>query len=422
MFLDDFSQKTVLQILSSFTKGQLILTMPDGNIHSFGGELQSSPARLNVRDNSFFQKVLFYGDIGFGEAYMDGLWDSEDITALISWMLLNYAHNPGVAGGKKLLSFNLLKFANRLIHLFRKNTKAQSQKNISEHYDLSNEFFELFLDESMTYSSAYYPSGRSSLEDSQLEKYRWLAEKVGIRRGMEVLEIGCGWGAFASFLATEFGCNVTGLTLSKRQLEKAQLRIKNAGLENKVKFLLQDYRDVQGQFDAIVSVEMIEAVGHEFLPDYFAQCHRLLKPQGVLGLQAIICPDSRYESGRKSVDWIQKHIFPGGQLPSISALLEAANKTGDLYLQHAENFGLHYARTLQEWRDKFEARLYAVRRLGFDDRFIRKWRYYLCYCEAAFAMRNINVTHLVFTRPNNTSYSLPIERPFQMAQNNIRVA
>jgi len=305
----------------------------------------------------------------------------------------------------KAAAFHALKLLNRFAHWRRRNTPRNSRRNISEHYDLSNDFYSLWLDETMTYSSAWF-QGEESLRSAQENKYHRLCEKLRLEPGMEVLEIGCGWGGFSIYAAHNFGVRITAITISEAQYDKARKRVSEEGLDGQVEILLCDYRDVRGQFDAIASIEMLEAVGHEFLKSFFKQCHRLLKPTGRVGLQVIICPDSRYEAMRKSVDWIKKHIFPGGQLPSVKALVDSVNATGDLYLQHLESFGLHYARTLELWRERFNRQRDAVMAMGFDETFLRKWNYYLAYCEAAFATRNINVSQMILSRPNNTEFSL----------------
>ncbi len=407
--LDRFSKQTVLKLLKSFSNGSLQLVLEDGEQLSIGHQFSTVRADLQIRDHRFYRHCLLYGDIGFGEAYMQGWWTSDHLTALLRYLILNLRQIPGMSGSSRHGIWNLFKFLNRFSHLLRRNNRSNARRNIREHYDLSNEFFALFLDRGLTYSSAFYAPQANTLEMAQAEKYRRLAEKMGLRAGHQVLEIGCGWGGFALYAAGSLGCRVHGITLSRKQLEIASQRVAHAHLQDQVTLEYRDYRDVQGQYDAIVSIEMLEAVGFEYLPAYFAQCHRLLKPTGVLGLQVIISPDSRTADARRNVDWIQKHIFPGGYLPSIAAINQAVNATGDLYLQHLENFGLHYARTLADWRKLFLARQDAVRALGFDDVFLRKWEYYLCYCEAAFAMRNINVTQLVYTRPNNTTFALPEE-------------
>ncbi|MDP0501367.1 MAG: cyclopropane-fatty-acyl-phospholipid synthase family protein [Verrucomicrobiota bacterium JB022] len=406
-------------ILKQFRHGHLKVVLPDGKERHFGQPPQecapyddpkSPVAELQIRDDRFFRYIVWGGEIGFGEAYMAGLWDSPDVTHLLRFFLANIDTVPGFGdAGRKPMLFNLAKGANWLKHLGRRNSRENSKRNIEEHYDLSNEFYHLWLDETWSYSSAYFPHPEMDLAEAQREKYRRLCRKLQLKPGMKVLEIGCGWGGFALTAAREFGCHVKGITISEAQFEVAVKRVNEAGLNDRIHLDLIDYRDVQGQFDAIVSIEMLEAVGHEYLKTFFTQCHRLLAPHGVLGLQVILAPDSRYEEGRKQADFIKKHVFPGGQLPSLTAMQQAMLSSGELFLQHLETFGQHYARTLRCWRDQFEHRLHDVKELGFDQPFIRKWRYYLCYCEAAFAMRSINVGQMVYTRPNNPYYFTPEE-------------
>jgi cyclopropane-fatty-acyl-phospholipid synthase len=280
-----------------------------------------------------------------------------------------------------------------------------SRRNISRHYDLNNEFFRLFLDPTLTYSSAYFCREGMNLEDAQIAKYERLCRLLRLKSSDHVLEIGSGWGANAIYMSRHYGCRVTSVTISEEQYRLASERVREAGLDNRVTIQLKDYRVIEAidaRFDKIVSVEMLEAVGHSYMDEYFAKCHALLKKDGILALQVITCPDSRYESLRKGIDWIQKHIFPGSLLPSVGAINNAVNRTGDLTLVDLKDLGLHYAQTLRAWYDQFNSRLSEIRSLGFDEHFVRKWNYYLCYCEAAFAMRNIHVMQLVYTRPNNT--------------------
>jgi len=409
----NISQSIILNILSSFQRGSLRVILADGTTRMFGdpNAAPNETVELRIVRPRFFRRVLLNGEIGFGEAYMDGDFEASDVVDLIRFFLANVETTPGLSGSRaRPLAYNLLSGFNRLRHVMRRNTRSNSRRNIRDHYDLSNDFYSLWLDHSLTYSSAFFERPDEPLERAQLNKYRRLCEKVGLQPGMRILEIGCGWGGFALFAAREFGVHVTALTISREQFERARQRVTEAGLDDRVDIRFCDYRDIQGKFDAIVSIEMLEAVGHGFLETFFAQCHRLLAPTGVLALQVITCPDSRYEQSRKNADWIKMHIFPGGQLPSLTAISTALNRTGDLTLQHLENFGLHYARTLRAWRDAFNARIDDVRRLGFDDIFVRKWNFYLAYCEAAFASRNINVAQMVFARPNNTCFALPGER------------
>jgi cyclopropane-fatty-acyl-phospholipid synthase len=396
-------QRIVFSVFEKFKKGTLHLTLPDGNTYLIG-ESNEVTCSIHIKNNNFFKRCVLYGDIGFGEAYVDGDWDTDDVTSVIKWVILN-VESSGVLSGTKTKSIlaNLLKPINRMIHKFNSNTKTGSQKNISYHYDLSNDFYKLWLDKSMTYSCGIFETKDSSLYESQQLKYQKLCEDLALKETDHVLEIGCGWGGFAEYAATNYGCRITGVTISKEQLKFAKERIKNAGLEDKVDLRFQDYRDIDGKFDKIVSIEMLEAVGAEFYPKFFEKCSSLLKPEGLLSIQVITSPDSRFESFRKGVDWIQKYIFPGSLLPSTTALNEAALKTSDFQLYHLRDIGPHYARTLKEWRVRFFNRHEEIKKLGFDEKFSRMWNYYLCYCEAAFISRNISDIQITYIRPNNTS-------------------
>ncbi len=384
-------------------KGRLYLTLPDGEQITIGNGKGNISASIVLNSDEFYKRIILFGDIGFGEAYVDGLWDSDNITNVINWVLLNIENAPGVSGSNiQTLSLNLLKLYNKLSHFKRANTLEGSRKNISAHYDLNNDFFASFLDPTMTYSSAYFYKDGLSLQEAQLAKYERLCRQLHLKPTDHVLEIGSGWGGNAIYMAKTYGCKVTSLTISEEQHKMAVERVEAEGLSERVKILLKDYRLMEGVFDKIVSVEMLEAVGFSFMDVYFKKCHDLLKKNGILAIQVITSPDSRYESLRKGVDWIQKHIFPGSLLPSVGAINNAVNRTGDLTMVDLKDIGLDYAKTLKLWYDAFNANLGKVKALGFDDTFIRKWNYYLCYCEAAFVMRNINVMHLVYSRPNNT--------------------
>jgi len=397
-----FYQDVVLKALSQMNKGTLYLTLPDGESFTMGNGEGNVSARISICDAEFYKRVILYGDIGFGEAYVDGLWETDNITNVIKWVLLNVENAPGVSGSKvEAIGLNLLKWFNKIYHSKRANTINGSRKNISEHYDLNNDFFASFLDPTMTYSAAYFYKDGLTLEEAQYAKYERLCKQLHLKSTDHVLEIGSGWGGNAIYMAKNYGCKVTSLTISEEQHKLACERVAAAGLSDRVQILLQDYRLIDGQFDKIVSVEMLEAVGHKYLDEYFRRCHELLKKSGILAIQVITSPDSRYDSLRKGVDWIQKHIFPGSLLPSVAAINAAINRTGDMTLVDLKDIGTDYATTLKLWYDRFNANLPTVRDLGFDDRFIRKWNYYLCYCEGAFAMRNINVMHLTYTRPNN---------------------
>lgn len=395
-------RKIVLQILSKMNKGELQVTFPEGEAKTFGGEDKSVKANIKIINPHFYKRIVLFGDIGFGEAYVDGDWETDSITNVISWMILNVENNPAVSGsGSKFSPISLLKILNRTYHKLNMNTKMKSKKNISEHYDLNNDFFKLWLDESMTYSSAIFTDGNEDLHKAQIEKYDRICRELKIKPSDHILEIGSGWGGFSIYVAENYGCRVTTTTISEEQFKYAKNLIAEKKLGNKIEILLKDYRELSGSYDKIVSIEMLEAVGHEFLPKYFAKINDVLKPDGAAALQVITSQDSNYNQLRKGVDWIQKHIFPGSLLPSIAAINSAVNKTSNLYLHDLKNFGLNYARTLKMWREKFNARLSDVYKLNFDNSFIRKWNYYLSYCEAAFAMRNISVVQIIYTRPNN---------------------
>ncbi|MEP6662922.1 MAG: cyclopropane-fatty-acyl-phospholipid synthase family protein [Verrucomicrobiota bacterium] len=396
--------KLVVGSLEKMTLGTLHLELPNGEKMTIGDGKANVVANVRIVRESFFKRCVLFGDIGFGEAYVDGDWDTNDITAVISWFILNIENAPSMSGSRsRQAGLNFLKLLNRAQHLLRPNSIKTSRKNISEHYDLGNDFYALWLDPTITYSSALFQSADQSLEQAQTAKYDALCQKLRLKFSDHVLEIGSGWGGFACHAAKNYGCKITTVTISQEQFYFAKERFVREGVSDRVRISLEDYRNISGQFDKIVSIEMIEAVGEAYLDTYFAKCNSLLRKDGLLALQMITCPDSRYDSLRKNVDWIQKHIFPGSLLLSIGRVNQSLSRTGDLFFQQLDDLGLSYARTLREWFVRFNAQLPAVRKLGFDERFIRKWNYYLCYCEAAFAARNITVVQALFTRPNNAN-------------------
>lgn len=396
-------EKIVFSALKRFKKGNLALTLPSGNTIKIG-DGDGISTSLIIKNEDFFKKVVFHGDVGFGESYIDGDWETNDLTTLIKWAIQN-AETSGVISGSRFkdMSLNLLGQFNKLTHFLNKNSKKGSQSNISYHYDLSNDFYELMLDDTMMYSCGIFETNESTLKEAQLKKLETLCHDLDIRPGDHILEIGCGWGGFAIYATTHFDCKVTGVTISKEQYNFALDKIKMLNLEDKITLLLKDYRDLEGQFDKVVSIEMIEAVGHEFLPTYFQKINQLLKKDGVAVIQAITSPDSRYDSFRKGVDFIQKHIFPGSLLPSVRAMNEACRKT-DLHLQNLRDIGPDYARTLRIWDEKVDLNKDKIKQIGMDETFFRKWKYYLCYCEAAFEERNISDVQVTFIKPNNTKY------------------
>jgi cyclopropane-fatty-acyl-phospholipid synthase len=400
--------------LADMNQGRLRVELPDGEAREFGDPAAITrlvapavvnTALLRVKRPAFFKKCVLGGDIGFAESFIDGDWETPDLTALIGWFILNIDQAPTLTGSKRarLVFANLLLGANRLGHLLRPNSRDMARRNIREHYDLSNDFFALWLDPTMMYSAARWANPETTLEQAQFAKNESLCRKLRLQPTDHVLEIGTGWGGWSIHAAQQHGCRVTTVTISQQQHDLAVQRIAQAGLADRIEVRLQDYRDIAGTFDKIVSIEMLEAVGHKFLPDYAAACHRLLKRDGLLALQYITYPDGRYEQLRRGVDFIQKHIFPGSLLLSVNRMNNLLAEHGDFVLHSMEDFGRDYAITLRAWRAGFAKKLDQVRALGFDDRFIRKWHYYLCYCEAAFALRNISVVHTVHTRPNNLS-------------------
>lgn len=393
-----FYETMIIRLFSGMPKGRLSVQWHDGREMIFGNGNEVK-ANIRVTNPAFFTKCTLYGDIGFAESYMDGDWHTSSIADIITWFIINLNDNPALTGkGFKKYAANLFRIANKWYHAARENTIDGSRKNISEHYDLGNDFYKLFLDKTMTYSSAIFKSEDQSLEDAQFEKYDRLCRVLKINSNDHVLEIGSGWGGFAVHAAKNYGCKVTTVTISQEQFKYAKERIANEGLSNQIDIRIQDYRTIEGSFDKIVSIEMLEAVGHDYMPVYFDKCNSLLKPGGSFGIQVITSRDKRYKEFRKDVDFIQKHIFPGSQTPSITAIHEAVNKVSELSLYDLKDIGLDYAKTLRMWFDAFNRQLAEVKKLGMDERFIRKWNYYLQYCESAFALKHITVLQLVYAK------------------------
>ncbi len=361
----------------------------------FGDAECTTPAILMVRSPKFYRRIVTGGGLGAAESYIQGEWDSTDLCELLQVL----GRNSSVLSSVNGTLANLLKPIRLAANWFQRNTKAGSRRNISAHYDLSNDFFALMLDPSMTYSSAVFARPEMTLAEAQHEKYDRICRKLDLKPADHVLEIGTGWGGMAIHAAKNYGCRVTTTTISAQQHQLAKARIHEAGLEDRITLLQQDYRDLTGSYDKLISIEMIEAVGEQYLPGYFAQCSKLLKPDGAMALQAITIPDHRFDAYRRSVDFIQRYIFPGGFLPSIGAIGKSLAKSTDFRFFHSEDFGPHYAETLLQWRENFWQAIDRVRQLGFDRRFIRTWEYYLCYCEAGFRERLIGVSQLVLTKP-----------------------
>ncbi len=371
--------RAMLGVARRISIGELAVSLPDGTRHVFGDPATGGRGELRVHDMAAITRILRGGDIAAGEAYMDGLWSSPDLATLAKVASVNRDALGLTRGWYRIPA----KLAKTVAHRARRNTVGQARKNIEAHYDLGNEFYRLFLDESLTYSSAVFATPAQSLADAQRNKYRLMAERAGLSAGQHVLEIGTGWGGFALYAAGELDCRVTTVTVSKAQHELATERVRAAGLQDRVEVLLRDYREIEGQFDAIVSIEMLEAVGAEFFETYFQVCDRALKPGGLMSLQTIAFPDVAYLPQARGANWIQTYIFPGGLLPSLAQIERSLHGTR-LLVRRVEDIAPHYVRTLATWRETFLRRLDEVRSMGFDQRFIRMWEYYLSISEAAF--------------------------------------
>ncbi len=387
--------KLVINLFNKIKTGGLTFYLPDGNARHFGDKNSPLQAQMTIHDYRFFKDAVLGGDVGLGEAYMKSLWDTDDIPALFSVLIKN---RPALANGNMATAW-LVRQKDRLMHALHANTLIGSRRNIGEHYDLSNDFFQTFLDPTMLYSCGIYRGESDTCEDAQHRKLQSIIDKAHIESTDHVLEVGCGWGGFAIEAVKQTGCRVTGITVSKEQYHLAQERVLQAGLQDKITILFKDYRHVAGLFDKIVSIEMLEAVGHKYLGTFFTACDKLLKPAGRLVIQVITIPDQRYEFYRRNTDWIQKHIFPGGHLPSVTAMSQAVTRHTSLLMEQLEDIGTHYARTLKDWRESFMRNLDKVNSLGFDEVFQRKWIYYLAMCEAAFRERATGDIQVVFRKP-----------------------
>ena len=392
--MESLCMKLVDRQLARIVKGHLAVQLPDGGIKNYGD--QSAPIVLKVNRYRFFTRLVSAGNIGLGEAWTEGDWDSTQLTGILQLFIDNMESLKPTG-----LSTGVAKrFQHLLQHALNRNTVTGSRRNIHAHYDLGHEFYHQFLDhETMMYSCALFPSGQESLAEAQRLKIQRLIERAGIESGHHVLEIGCGWGGFAIEAARRTGCRVTGITISAEQFQFATARVAAEGLQDRVNIVMCDYRKMTGQYDRIVSIEMLEAVGHAYYGTFFGTCDRLLKPGGRVVLQVIAIPDQRYEAYRRNPDWIQKHIFPGGMLPSLTELAKAMTRHSSFIVDHLENIGIHYAETLRRWKSAFEANGGQLIQMGYDGVFQRKWIYYLSYCEAGFQSRFINDLHLTLVRP-----------------------
>lgn len=397
------AKRLILRLLRQLQFGALVIH--DGTQRYEFGEAAATAsivARIDVHDGALYREVLLRGSIGAGESYMEGHWSSPDLTLVVRVLVLNMHlldDMDGFALSPRKLITAASKFSLRLYHALRPNSRRGSRRNIAAHYDLGNDFYALFLDPSMMYSAAIFPRADSSLEQASSYKIDRICKKLQLQPHDHLLEIGTGWGGLALHAAQRYGCRVTTTTISQQQFDFARQRIAAAGLSDRVTVLLQDYRDLAGTYDKLVSVEMIEAVGHRYYRDYFVRCAALLKANGLMLIQAITIPDQRYDRARRSVDFIQRHIFPGGALPSLTVIAQTTARNSDLTISGIEEITQHYARTLQAWRQRFLAQLERVRALGYDERFIRMWQFYLCYCEGGFLERSIGTHQIVLAKP-----------------------
>lgn len=395
--LNGLARKAVLQRLEQLTEGELVLVEGSQRLY-FGSATGNGPrAHITVQDPQFYSEIAFGGSIGAGEAYMSGYWQCDDLVALIRLLLRNRHVIDQMEGGLARMTAPLQK----LFHRINRNSREGARRNIAAHYDLGNDFFALWLDQTMMYSSAIFQDPETSLHQAQLYRLDRICQKLDLQAGDHVIEIGTGWGGFAIHAAQNYGCRVTTTTISQEQYQKARQRVVDAGLHDRITLLRDDFRDLEGRFDKLVSIEMIEAIDHKLFDTFFRKCSDLLKADGAMLIQAITIADQRYEEYRRSVDFIQRYIFPGSGLPSSAVMTDSVSRQTDMRLLDLEDIGLHYATTLNHWRRRFLAQLDEVRRQGYPESFIRMWEFYLCYCEGAFEQRAISDVQILFSKPDS---------------------
>ena len=387
-------RRGVLRQMARLKHGQLVV-VEDGERMLFGAPGSALVGEIHILDAAAWGMVASNGSIGAGEAFIHGDWSSPGLTAVVRVFVSNLDVLDAMEGGLARVGRPLVQG----LHWLNRNTRNGSQKNIAAHYDLGNDLFEQFLDPTMMYSAAQFLTPEDDLEQAQLNKLERICQKLALKPSDHLLEIGTGWGSMALYAAQNYGCRVTTTTLSKEQYAFTAKRIEQLGLQDQVTLLLKDYRDLTGEYDKLVSIEMIEAVGHRFLPTYFKQCAQLLKSNGLMLLQAITIREQRYEQAKRGVDFIQRYIFPGGALPCVQKMLEIVGRDTDMNLLHMEDFGLHYAKTLRLWHENFRRAHGRLSELGYDDYFLRLWEFYLCYCEGGFLERTIGTAQLLLAKP-----------------------
>ena len=393
--LNGWASALLQRLLAQLQWGEIVLA--DGEVNRFGRATDDFPVsvRIDVEHPSFYGNAIFGGSLGAAESYMAGAWRCSDLVGLVRIMVRNRHVLDGLDGGLSLITAPIRK----LLHAWNRNTEEGSQRNIAAHYDLGNDFFKLFLDETLMYSCALFEHPGITLREAQIAKLDRICQKLDLKSGDQVIEIGTGWGSFAIHAATHYGCHVTTTTISEKQYQLASERIRKAGLEDRIQLLKLDYRKLDGQYDKLVSIEMIEAVGHHYFQAFFRKCAELLKSDGLMLLQAITLNDREYRRARDEVDFIKRHIFPGSCIPAITALLGAATRASDLQLIRLDDIGPHYAVTLRAWREAFLSCLEEVRAQGYSESFIRLWEFYLAYCEGGYEERALGDVQMLMAKP-----------------------
>ena len=396
--LDGLAKKILLKRLQDLIDGELVI-FDNGEMHTFGKTTERCSLRIQiiVKDSRFYGDITFGGSIGAGEAYMSNYWETNDLTGLIRLFIMNRHVLESMEGGLARLTVPVQKG----LHWLNRNTQTGSRRNIAAHYDLGNDFFSLMLDQTMMYSSAVFANPEMSLYKAQVNRLDTVCHKLDLHPSDHLLEIGTGWGGLSIHAAKYYGCKVTTTTISREQYELACERVESEGLTDKVTVLFEDYRDLEGKYDKLVSIEMIEAVGHQYYDTYFKKCSDLLKPDGMMLLQAITIADQNYDAAKNSVDFIQRYIFPGSCIPSNTVILSSVTRSSDMRLYNLTDIGPHYATTLNKWRESIDRNIDEIKSMGYSDEFIRMWEFYLCYCEGGFIERAISDVHMLLVKPDN---------------------
>tara|TARA_B110000116_G_C16786985_1_gene561453 strand:- start:1429 stop:2607 length:1179 start_codon:yes stop_codon:yes gene_type:complete len=386
--------KFITNYLNQISIGYLIVLFPDGSKKYFGDSQSNLQTELHIKDYSLLKNLLLRGEIALGEGYINGLWECDNIANLLKLFVLNFQQT----GRLKPKFQGLFTLLDKITHRFKRNTITKAKDNISAHYDLGNDFFQMFLDDNMVYSCGIFNNNEDSLEVAQKNKIKQIIAQSNIQPGQRILEIGCGWGAFSLTLAQEMDVSITAITISEEQYYYVKDLVEKYEVTNRIEVKLEDYRNIEGQYDRIVSIEMLEAVGHEGLTDFFTQCSNLLSDNGLLSIQVITMPDSRYESYRKNVDFIQKYVFPGGHLPSLGALNHASSIQNSFSLQNMNNIGTHYAKTLFSWNQNLQQNKQKIVELGYPERLIKIWEYYFVYCQVGFETYLLDNLQLIYSK------------------------